>query len=436
MRYELSRRHFERARRTLAGGVSSSFRSAQRPTPLYFSHGDGARIVDVDGQEYVDYVLGWGPLILGHSPPAVVEAVRARAARAQTFGAQHELEFLVAEAIARVVPGVERVCFSTTGTEAVQVALRLARAFTGRQRVIKFEGHYHGWVDGVYAGFRDAPGSEGPRPATAGQSRHALEDLIVLPWNDLEAVDRALAAHRDDVAAIIMEPVLANSGMIAPRPGYLEGVRGLCDRHGVVLIFDEVITGFRVALGGARELYGVLPDLSVYGKALAGGFPVSAVAGRAAVMDLVGTRVAHAGTMNGHPVALAAALATLTELERGGGRALARVAALGDDLQRALRATFAAHGVPALVQGLGSVFWTFLTDRPGIGDYRAFHAHDGARNARLAELLADEGVLVMESGRWYVSTAHTSADLDQTLEALERALDACESVPERRRRHA
>jgi glutamate-1-semialdehyde 2,1-aminomutase len=415
----------ERARRSLAGGVSSSFRRQQRPVPLAFAAGSGARLRDLDGNEYIDHVLGWGPVILGHSHPRVVRAVCEQVMRGQTFGAQHELEPAVAEKILSLVPATERVCFASSGTEAVQVALRLARAHTGRQKVIKFEGHYHGWSDAIFFNFRARPldRDTSATPATSGQSANAARDVLALPWNDLGRVEATLEAHRGDVAAIITEPLPANSGMIPAAPDFLAGLRRLCDRHDVALIFDEVITGFRVALGGARALCQVVPDVSVFGKAIAGGFPLSALAGRRELLDLVADgRVAHAGTLNGNPVVLAAAAATLDELSKDGGAALRIARESGEALQARLRAAFARRGRPLLVQGVGSVFWTFLTDRPAITDYASFLACDGRPYARFVEALLGEGVFAMESGRWYMSTVHGAAEVEEVGRAAERAL--------------
>ncbi len=419
--YDRSRALHERAQASLAGGVSSGFRKNQRPTPLYFREGHGSRLVDVDGNEVIDYTLAYGPQILGHSHPAVVQAVQQQVARGQTFGAQNELEPRLAEKLVRLLPACERITFSTTGSEAVQVALRLARAHTGRSMIIRFAGHYHGWMDNILA----KPAVDGTllaEPVSAGQSRSALGDVLCLTWNDLAAVERALEAHSGQVAGIILEPLLANGGGFMPAAGYLEGLRKLCTRHGVLLIFDEVITGFRVALGGASQLFGVIPDLAVFGKAVAGGFPLSVVGGRAEVMDLIAEqKVFHAGTLNGNPVALAAALATIEELERDDGQMLRRVRSHGEQLQAGIRDACAAYGQPVRIHGVGSVFWTYFTATP-IDDHRAFCAHDGRAYASFTERLLDQGVLVMASGRWYVSGAHDGTDLEQTLAAFRAAL--------------
>jgi glutamate-1-semialdehyde 2,1-aminomutase len=414
---------YERAQRTVAGGVSSTFRRHQRPVPLFFEEGRGSRVIDADGNHFIDYTLAYGPQILGHGHPVIVRAVQEQVARGQTFGAQSRLEATVAERLLALLGWADRVAYVTTGTEAVQLAFRIARAHTGRARIARFEGHYHGWVDNVLLGAgRDEAGR--PRPASAGQQGSALADTDLLPWNDLATVEAHLRARGADTAALICEPFLANGGGIEAEPGLLAGLRRLCDAHGVVLIFDEVITGFRVALGGAAERFGVAPDLATYGKAVAGGFPLAAVAGRGPLMEHVREgRVFHAGTFNGNPVVLAAALATLEVLASDGGRALADVEARGRRLMAGLGATFRTADVPVRIQGLGSIFWAFLTSGP-MDRQAALASYDGKPYARLTERLLHEGVLVMPSGRWYVSAAHDDADIDATIAALGRALGA------------
>src|SRR5436190_7333201 len=365
---ERSRTLYERATEVLAGAVSSDARRLA-PLPLYVDHAAGSRIWDVDGTEYVDYVLGQGPAILGHCAPAVVEAVAEQLTRGHVYSAQHEQEVEVAELVCELVPCAERVRFNTVGSEAVHAALRLARGVTGRPKVLKFEGHYHGWLDPVLysvhppldrAGPADAPV---PVPGTKGQT-DTSDDLVVCGWNDLDALERALEQHRGEIAAVIMEPLLCNTGCIAPRPGYLEGAKALCVEHGALLVFDEVITGFRLGPGGAQERFGVTPDLAVFGKAIAGGLPLACLAGRADVMDAISRgEVAHAGTFNSNPIAIAAAAATLRELTSDGGAAYRRLAATGERLMTGLRAAASAAGVPLLVDGPGAVFQTYLTDR-------------------------------------------------------------------------
>ena len=419
-----SRSLSERSRAVLAGGVSSD---ARRSTgvPLYVDRGAGARLWDVDGNEYVDYVLGQGPLILGHSAPEVVAAVQAQAARGQAYSAQHEREVEVAETICRLVPCAERIRFNSVGSEAVHAAWRLARAYTGRPKILKFEGHYHGWLDpALYsvhppldeAGPADAPV---PVPGTRGQTPGGAEALVVAPWNDLAALGQLLERHEGEIAAVTLEPVLCNTGCIAPLPGYLEDVQRLCREHGALLIFDEVITGFRLAPGGAQEYLGVVPDLAVFGKAVAGGYPLSVLAGKGEFMDLISRgEVGHAGTFNSNPIAIEAASATLAELTRDDGAAYTRLFETGATLMRGIRSAAADAGIPLLVDGPGPVFQLYLTEEPEIRDYRAFATTDLAGLQRLQRELLGRGVNTIGRGLWFVSTAHGEADIEQTLSVV------------------
>ena len=283
---------FERSRRSLAGGVSSAIRRAARPYPLFFQAGHGSRVTDVDRNSYIDYGLAWGPLILGHTPTAVVDAVSRQLRRGFTFGAQHELEYAVAERLTSLIPCADLVCFATSGTEIIQVALRLARAATGRHLVLKFEGHYHGWSDGVLVSYHSTPdqiaASHGaPVPVSLGQV--PARETVVAKWNDIASVERIFAERDGEIAALVCEPLLCNSGCIPPEPGFLERLRAITRDRGALLIFDEVITGFRVHLEGAQGLYGIEPDLATYAKAIGAGTALSALAGKSRYMDLIAT---------------------------------------------------------------------------------------------------------------------------------------------------
>jgi glutamate-1-semialdehyde 2,1-aminomutase len=393
----------------IPGGVDSNVR-LDAPQ-VFFERGAGAWLWDVDGNDYVDFVLGQGPAFLGHAPAAVTAAVSDAMSRGMVFGAQHSLEITAAERFLEATRWPERVRFGVTGTEMVQAALRVARAATGRRLFVRFEGHYHGWLDNVL--LATSEGVSGP--ASVGQLAGALDDSVVLPWNDLAALEQALVTRGTEVAAVIMEPMMFNTGSIAPREGYLQGVRRVCDAHGVVLIFDEVISGFRVALGGAAERFGVTPDLAVYGKAMAGGWPVAALAGRADLLDPIGSgRVNHSGTFNGNVMACAATIATIDSLiadppyqrlESLGGRLMAALAAIGRDA-----------GLPLNVQGLPMAFNLSLGGPAVAHDLREHAQRDRAGYVQLAAHLVDAGVWVANRGIWYVSAAHDERAIDAALE--------------------
>ena len=421
---------FDEARRYIAGGVSSDARRTSG-VPLYIEHASGAHMWDVDGNHYIDYVLGQGPAILGHCPPIVVDAVRAQAGRGMVYSAQHEVEVEVARLLCEMVPAAELVRFNTVGSEAAHAALRIARGATGRAKILKFEGHYHGWLDQVLfsvhpamdqVGSIDHPATVG---ATAGQQLSSAGDLVIAPWNDRDRLAHILDGHRREIAAIVMEPILCNSGVIMPAPGYLEAAQQLAAQHGALLIFDEVITGFRVAPGGAQEYLGVVPDLAVFGKAMAGGMQTSAVVGRAEVMEQVASgRIAHAGTFNSHPVSMAASLATLTHLNVERASVYERLFSLGERLMAGLRKVAADRGVPLLVEGPGPMFQTYFTPATSVRNYREFAATDRAAMARFQQLLLERGVNAVPRGLWFLSTAHTDDDIDLTIEAAAEALSA------------
>jgi glutamate-1-semialdehyde 2,1-aminomutase len=412
---------WERAKKSLGGGVSTGMRASMKPHPLFFSGGAGPRLTDIDGNTYLDYVLGWGPVILGHGHPDLTAAVSATLPKGATYGAGHALEYEVAEQVINAVPGAERVLWSNTGSEAVQVALRLARAATGRQRFVKLLGHYHGWSDSVLLGYRpDAAGSLGS-PGTRGQSATAMADVELVEWGDLNAVAAVLNDPAMDAAALVVEPVLCNSGVIVPPDGYLDGLRELCDTTGTVLVFDEVITGFRIARGGAAERYGVRPDLVVLAKAIAGGLPMAAVAGRADLIDQTTNGVVHAGTYNGNPVVLAAAAATLDVLARAGtyDRFESSAAMLADGF----RSAFVRHRVVGAVNQVGPVVQCSI-GVPAVDTFAQFLGSDQATYDRLLVQLLRRGIFALPGGRWYLSTAHTDDDVGHTIDIFDQALAA------------
>lgn len=407
---EASHEAYERCRQSVGSGVSSGLRSAMRPHPLFVERGAGSRVWDVSGNEFVDYVMGWGPLILGHSHPSVVSAVTEVVAKMQMVGMGHRLEYEAAESVLDAVPHAERLLWSNTGTEAVQIALRLARAATGRNTVVKFVHSYHGWHDSVFASVRDHDGGEDATLNSLGQNPNSVTDLILLPFNDVDAVRAVLGESKErGIAAVLIDPIMSNAGVIAPDPGFLETLRGLCDAHDVVLVFDEVIAGFRIALGGVAERYGVRPDLSVFGKAIAGGFSQSAVVGRASIIDLVGKGAVHAGTYNGNPVSLAAVQATLTVLREDGQ--FDRLDAMAARMEAGIRGVFDESDLPITTRRIGSLVQ--IVEQAPPGTEKLWPGLTG-------ELLRN-GVVALPSGKMFVSTAHTADDIERTVAALQMA---------------
>jgi glutamate-1-semialdehyde 2,1-aminomutase len=413
---------YERARQAIPGGITHDIRHLV-PFGVYIDRASGSRKWDVDGHEYIDYWMGHGALFLGHCHPAVVSAVQAQMARGTHLGANHELEIRWAELVNRLIPCADLTRFTMSGTEATHLALRLARAFTGRSRVVKLTGHFHGWHDGVVAGVN--PPYE--VPLSAGVPGVMLDQVIVCPPNDIKSIQIAL--ERGDIAAVILEPAGGQAGTTPTIPGYLQELRRLTTEHGVVLIFDEVITGFRYAPGGAQEYYGVTPDLTTLAKIVAGGLPGGAVCGRREIMTMLAhrgeptwdrtSRVAHAGTFNANPLSAAAAIATLTLCSDAA--LSARASKAGEELRRALNEALRRAGAPGAVYGEASIYHLSFEGKPGLAGF------DRPKRSHLYHLLRcalmNEGVDCSMNHGW-ISAVHSDEDLERTVVAYERALRA------------
>lgn len=429
LQWQRSQELFQRAKQSLAGGVSSNVRLLTKPFPLFFERAEGAMIYDVDGNGYIDYVLGQGPMILGHSHPAVLAGVNAAMQKGQLFAGQHALEITVAEKMIELVPGAELCRFGLSGSEMVQAAMRLARAITGRTKILRFEGHYHGWFDNVLISVAPPVDKAGPRehpnvlPGTPGQTASALEDFFVLPWNDLALVEQLFAEHGSEIAAVMTEAMMCNTGAIPPEPGFLAGVRRLCDEYGALLYIDETITGFRLGLQGAQGRFGVTGDLSSFAKAMAGGFANAALVGKRAYMQRFAEGVNHSGTFNSNVISMAASAAAIAELEKDGGAIYQRLEQNGTQLIAGIRELGQRLGLPLHVQGLPTAFHVSFTELPAIRDYRDYAQHcDKERYSRFCVAMLNRGVRLIERGVWYISAAHTEDQLAQTLAAVEGAL--------------
>jgi glutamate-1-semialdehyde 2,1-aminomutase len=412
----------ERARVAIPGGITHDIRHL-KPFGLYVDRAAGTRKWDVDGHEYIDYWMGHGALFLGHCHPAVVKAVQAQVARGTHLGAGHELEIRWAELVNQLVPCAELTRFTMSGTEATHLALRIARAFTGRSRILKFTGHFHGWHDGVAIGVNppyDVPLSSGVPGAT-------LDQVITCPPNDIKATDTVL--ERGDVAAVILEPAGGQSGTTPTIPGYLQELRAVTQRHGVLLIFDEVITGFRYAPGGAQEYFGVTPDITTLAKIVAGGLPGGAVCGRRDVLSMLAyrgdptwdraERVAHAGTFNANPLSAAAAIATLEHI--GDASLQARANKLGEELRRGVTEAMKRAGTPGTCYGEASIYHVSFEGKPGLAGFDRPRKGDHYHLLRCAIL--NEGVDCSMNHGW-VSAVHTEEDIERTIRAYERAFRA------------
>ena len=422
---DISEQLFERAKKVLPGGVNSPVRAyrAVGMAPRFITRADGAYIYDEDGKRYIDYVCSWGPMILGHNHPVIREAVEKAVQDGLSFGAPTRREVDIAELMVELVPNIEMVRMVNSGTEAVMSALRLARGATGRDKLIKFEGCYHGHSDCMLVN-AGSSALAGGHPSSAGVPVGAARDTLTAQFNDLDSVRELLEGNPGQVAAIIVEPVAANMGVVNPAPGFLPGLRQLCDQHGALLIFDEVITGFRLALGGAQEYFGVKADLVTFGKIIGGGMPVGAYCGSRALLEQVAPcgPVYQAGTLSGNPVAMAAGLAQLTYL-REHPEIYADLAAKGERLAAGLRAAAAEAGVPVAINQIGSLLAPFFTPTE-VTTFTDAKGSDVGRYAKYFQAMLERGVALAPAQfeAMFVSEAHGDAELDATLEAARAAL--------------
>jgi glutamate-1-semialdehyde 2,1-aminomutase len=429
-----SRELFERAQRCLVEGVNSPSRGAAVYTdgPLMLERGQGSHVWDADGNEYIDFMMSFGALIHGHAHPRLVPVVSDAMAEGSHFAAATSAEVEAAERFCRMVPSAEVVRFTNTGSEATMLALRLTRAHTGRTKFLKFEGHYHGWYDPYLLNAHGHPpeqlgAKDDPAriPDSEGVPRTTLDDVVLAPWNDVPTLERIMREHGSELAAVITEPIMANMGCILPREGYLQRLQELTRDCGALLVFDEVVTGFRYAAGGCQELYGITPDISTFGKALGAGFPVGAVAGPRSILDRMKWgehMVLHYGTFNGHRLTMKVIAANLDLLSAKD--AYKKFHAVGDAAITGLRNVFRRHGVKAIVQGFGPMFQIYFTKREAIHDYRDYCTYvDTARYSRFVHLLLEHGIYMTPSNglHWIISTAHREADVEGLIKAADQA---------------
>lgn len=433
MKQTQSIRLFERAKKVAPGGVHSDFRHA---FSVFFKSANGSRIVDVDGNSFIDYHNAFGAILLGHRNPKVTRAVREQLERGDLWGmGSDELELEVAEKIVRNVPSADKVRFCNSGSEATYHAVRLARAYTGKRKIIKFEGSYNGWHDYLDIGVFPSADSLGMNsPNSAGILQEASEQTLVVPYNEIPALERVVREHENNVAAVIVEPILHSCGCILPKEGFLESVREITQRHSIVLIFDEVITGFRHSLGGAQELLKITPDLTVFAKAMANGFPAGAVCGKQELMNQIEPigKVHMAGTFSGHPISMAAAKATIEQLE--GGKIHDRLEQSGDFLQRKITEIIREKQIPAQVSRFRSVFAIYFTDKR-IENYRDLTLSNDEELFKVyCDKMRELGIFIPPQAykRSHITWAHSKEDLEATVNAVRVALEECKlSLKER-----
>jgi glutamate-1-semialdehyde 2,1-aminomutase len=404
----------------IPGGVNSNVRLVAFPTPLTFTRAQGSRMWDVDGNEYIDYAMGMGPHILGHNPAPVWQAIESSASSGQLFAGQTEAEGELAELLVTHIPWIDQVRFGLSGTEMDLLAVRIARAATGRQRIVRFDGHYHGWLDPLLSSGFDE-GTLAPK-LSLGQSQASATDVLVVPWNDIEALTRVVTDHSGEIAAIVMEPIMCNTGLIEPMPGYLEDVRELCDSSGIVLIIDEVITGFRMGLRGAQGQAAVKGDLTIYAKAIASGYPFAALGGRRDLMESVSLGgVNHSGTYNTGVMQVIAALATVRHLIKSDP--YSAIFDLGKHLQDSITTLALRKGLDLVCEGPGPMLQLRFGPPGRPKDSASFTAmNDSARLSALIAQLQQHGVRLTSRGLLFLSAAHSESDIEMTVEALEASL--------------
>jgi glutamate-1-semialdehyde 2,1-aminomutase len=433
LEHKMNQEIYERCCKSIAGGLLSNFKKEEGSQPVYVKSAKGARLTDFDGNVYVDYALSLGPCVLGHSNENLKRALKEQIDKMYS-GELSMIQIEAAEKIKQVIPSAELIRFAVSGTEAVYNAIRVARGYTGKNMYVKFFGQYHGGVDYILGGIVNNPDnpvvSHGEDPTdlyttvctTQGRAEHALDDCYMIDWNDLGALEKLFAAKADEIACVVMEPVTLNVNGCMPEPGYLEGVRELCTKYNVVLIFDETLTGFRIGLNGAQGYFGVTPDMSTFAKAIGGGFPVSVYCGKKEIMDVITkTDVLAVGTYNGNPISAAAILATISELEKDDQAALKHMNRLGTMLKEGFEAAAKKYGIPMIVQGFPSAIYPIFTSKDKIINHRdGCQNSDGMLGAMFSVFMKERGVL--NNYRFCTSAAHTEEDVAFAIDAADDAL--------------
>lgn len=431
---EKSKKLYDRALKSIPGGASSASRTpleGYKPYPIFIEKAEGSKLYDIDGNEYIDFLAALGPTLVGNANPRVINFVSEQIKKGVTYGLPYELQIEVAEKLIKDVPCFEKVSFMNSGSEVVQIAIRLARAFTKKDIILKFEGAYHGWMDSVAHTVHPSLGVDAKEkikekmPIGAGIPENAYRDTMVIQWNDARSLEETIAQHKDKIAGILVDPCMCNSGVILPDEGYLEKIRELTAKNNIVLIFDEVITGFRLSLQSAQGKFGITPDLTTLAKAVGGGFPVAAYGGKAAIMDLLadGT-VFRAGTVNANRVAMGAAFATLEILEEDNGKVYDDVYRKGEKLMRGMEEIFNRNQIQAILTGFGIMFQIHFTPLSRIRNYSDFCQSNKDIFMDFRNRMLTRGIFIRPShfGELYMSAAHTDKDIDKTLEAMDEVI--------------
>lgn len=426
-KYLNSIKKYKENKKYIANGASSNFRLIYNPVPLTYKYAKGSKLVDIDNNEYIDYALGAGPIVLGHAPSRVISAVKKCLEDGQLYYGQHDTEIKLAKKIIKYIPSAERVRFSSSGSESVHAAIRLARGFTNKKIIIKFDGQYHGWFDNEFISINpknkkiNLYNSYGAKAESHGQHIKSTEDIISIPWNNLNELNKIVKKYKNKIAAIITEPVMCNTGVIMPGKNFLNNLRQICDRNKILLIFDEVITGFRIKIGGAQEFYKVIPDLSIFAKGIASGFSLSCLVGKKEIMDNFDlNKIVHGGTYNASVVNTVAALKTLEVM--GNKKIFKKINDIRIILTKNFLKIAKSYNVNINIQGIGSIFHVSFTKKKIIKDNKEYRETDQDQLQRFIKVMHDKNIRITSRGTWFISSAHTKKDIIRTINSFKSAI--------------
>lgn len=428
--YSKSKKQYQESKKYLAGGVSSHFRMIYHPVPLTYKSAKGSKLTDIDNNVYIDYALAAGPIVLGHAPSIILKAVKKSLSKGQLYYGQHETEIKLAKKITEIIPSAERVRFASTGSEAVHAAIRLSRGYTQKKIILKFHGQYHGWFDNQMVGINPLNknntifNSYGTNMESMGQIPSSAEDVISIPWNDIDIFKKTILKYKKDLAAVIMEPIMCNTCVILPKEKYLEEIRKICTQHKIILIFDEVITGFRIKLGGAQEYLGITPDLSIFAKGIASGFSLSCLVGKRKIMDFLSiNKVIHGGTYNSSVINTVAALKTIEIIEKNKSNFYKKL----NDIRKKLTDEFyiiaKKNNVHINIQGVGSIFHISFTKKIILNNHEDYTQTDLKMSQRFIRKMQDNYIRITGRGTWFISYAHTKTDIKNTIRSFRKSID-------------
>ena len=428
--YSKSKKQFKESKKYLAGGVSSHFRMIFQPVPLTYKSAKGSKLKDIDGNIYIDYALGAGPIVLGHAPTEVLKAVKKSLSKGQLYYGQHETEIKLAKKITEIIPGAERVRFASSGSEAVHAAIRLSRGFSKKKLILKFHGQYHGWFDNQMLGINPLNknnkicNSYGTNMESMGQISSSAEDILSIAWNDIDLFKKTIEKYKKNLAAVIMEPIMCNTCVILPKKNYLREVRKICTKYKIILIFDEVITGFRIKLGGAQDHLNIIPDLSIFAKGIASGFSLSCLVGRKKIMDYLNVnKVIHGGTYNSSVINTVAALKTIEIIAKQKNSFYKKLDITRKKLTNAFYKIAKTKKININIQGIGSIFHISFTKEKILNNHKEYLQTDLKISQKFIKKMQDNKIRITARGTWFISHAHTQTDINKTISSFNKSLN-------------